>query len=245
MKTYVLNQKLPNNPFTINHKESVDKFFEDYMPKPIAKTNGKIIDSSLNTSPTLDYILWNESKCFASYGGGFREHIPYEGIYAYGQCYWYWKENHLNDFISISTRIFKHLSRIDKSKNDFMSFMFIDGLDTASKDYNDEFSFEFLYKTYKETSWSFLPTFFCILDKGIIINVSNEYLDKGLFKPNLNPGLVSKNKAEWIFIKVNEGERASLFQIVYYIFLEHLRTFVVEHPKVIDYAQNNFKLELH
>ncbi len=234
----------------------VREFFKQKLPNKYYISNGHIIDRELKTSPQLDIIIADNFKTPILYTTiDKNEYLTYESIYAYAEVKTSWNKKYISDFITTRERLLKFLNRVDvdpsyidtggkgihldiptttnTKKNPLLAFLFIGR--------SQKFKFSDITDVYENTDWRFLPNILCLFDKGLIVNVNKESLDRGIFKINLYPEFISDQSTnEWVLLSYDKKQ--STLGTLYYIILEHLNTCVLGQADMLSYMQQIFEI---
>jgi hypothetical protein len=133
------------------------------LPKRVRTTHGHILDYNGRVSPQLDLIVAEalSSKSLFEADDG-TEYVPYESVYAIGgiRSTYYKSSQPVPEF----SRVLAGLQQLDRQthiKNPLLSFMFF----VAAND----FAVEDIEDHYRSTPREELPTFVCLLDRGVVI----------------------------------------------------------------------------
>ena len=236
---------------------AVREFFNQKLPEKYYISNGHIIDNELKTSPQLDIIIADNFKTPILYTTiDNNEYLTYESIFSYAEVKTTWYKKYISEFIVTRQRLDKFLTRADVDpryidtggkgihldtpttnnckKNPLLGFLFIGR--------SPDFKFTDVATIYEEAEWKYLPNILCLYDKGLIVNVNKEYLDKGVFKINLYPEFISdKSENEWVLLSYDKKQ--STLGTLYYMVLEHLNTCVLGQADMLSYMQQIFEIK--
>jgi hypothetical protein len=238
---------------------AIRNFFKRKLTNRFYTTNGHVVDNSMKVSPQFDIILADNNKSPTLYKSKDNtEFLIYESIYCIGEVKksWY-KSSLLQEYSSSIKRMRNELNRakVDPRfvdiggkgamlnvrttehpyKNPLLYFMFFVQ--------SDAMNFSDIRKLLNSNSWADIPNIICLLDKGLIVNISKTSLRKGEIKINLYPEfLIDNNQDEndWALIKFDS--KANTLAYFYMLIMEHLNTVVLETPSMLTYLKNMFNI---
>lgn len=229
--------------------------------------HGHLVDSELTTSPQMDVVISERTSSpilFTTANG--TEYFPFEAVYAYGEVKsaYYKSKNYIAKFVETNQYIREKLVREQTPSNYLgMGINLGPELTTgiASPYRNPLFSFMFfvaandfvwndLKELFSQTANRFLPNVVCLLNKGLILNVSSEQNDDGTLNitrllPNPEFQEATKETNGWAFLEFNplpsgEAPMGSNLAYFYYFLSEHLRSCVLLSPDIFTYLSKLF-----
>jgi len=212
------------------------------LPKRVRTTHGHILDYNGRVSPQLDLIVAEalSSKSLFEADDG-TEYVPHESVYAIGaiRSTYYKSSNPIPEFSQVLSGL-KQLNRQTHIKNPILSFMFF----VAAND----FAVEDIENHYRTTPREELPTFICLLDRGVVI--FSRVLRNGYGQPTPTQyhladglGVTASENDKWTLIEWGEeSERGGAnLMFVHLALIQHLGACQIAAPNLSPYFTLSLK----
>lgn len=222
------------------------------LPGKVSVSHGHIVDKYSKVSNQQDFLItesFHTKSLIKTLDG--TEFYPYEAIFACGEVKRTWSQNKLESAIKSITRIKQELNRSEISANQITSstgFQIPDKITsnpcrntlfacTFSIDFDktyDERKIAAIYKT--EENKKHLPNISVILNRGIIVCVDSDKLNKGEISIKLYPEhIASEEKYKWVRLALKPEEN-----LAYLIFMltQHINDTILEKISAMEYAQS-------
>lgn len=219
--------------------------------------DGHIVDENLKVSPQFDIIIAENSKNPVLFDLADKSQLVYyETVFAFAEVKRSFYANDLLDAFSTNLeRLHAEMSRrtipnnfIESGRSGFQVEQPLTDLPLR----NPVFSFMFfvdssrvsasnLKATLTIRESAFLPNFLVFLDQGVVINVDEQSLTKGVPRINLYPRYQSA-AGKWVLLDLGGEDNVLIFQFM--LLLEHLNVSVASAPELLSYSRKLFDLSI-